>query len=169
MADRARDSFTKLFWNEAAQCLYDVVEGDARDDSMRPNQIFAVSIFHQMLPPDKAKAVVDAVERELLTPYGLRTLAPGDRRYRGRYEGNRLSRDGAYHQGTAWPWLMGPFISAYFYVNAHSRMRQAQARQWLSPLQRYAADEGLGQVPEVFDGDAPQTTRRVHRAGLERG
>jgi glycogen debranching enzyme len=156
IADRARDSFNRQFWNGAAQCLYDVVDGNARDASMRPNQIFAVSLFHQLLPPDKAKAVVDAVERYLLTPYGLRTLAPSDRRYRGRYEGNQLSRDSAYHQGTAWPWLIGPFISAYLYVNGHSRLAQAQARQWLAPLQRYAADEGFGQVPEVFDGDAPQ-------------
>jgi glycogen debranching enzyme len=156
LGERARDSFTRLFWNEQAQCLYDVVAGDARDAAMRPNQIFAVSIFHQMLPPDKAKAVVDAVERDLLTPYGLRTLAPGDRNYRGRYEGDPASRDGAYHQGTVWPWLMGPFISAYLYVNAHSAEARAQAGRWLAPLRQYAASDGLGQVPEVFDGDAPQ-------------
>jgi predicted glycogen debranching enzyme len=156
LADRARNSFPRLFWNEAAGCLYDVIDGDVRDASMRPNQIFAVSLFHQMLPPDKAKAVVDAVERELLTPYGLRTLAPGDPRYRGRYEGDPTSRDSAYHQGTVWPWLMGPFVSAYLYVHGHSREAQAQVRQWLAELRRYAAEEGLGQVPEVFDGDAPQ-------------
>ena len=156
LADRARNSFPRLFWNEAAGCLYDVIDGDVRDAFMRPNQIFAVSLFHQMLPPDKAKAVVDAVERELLTPYGLRTLAPGDPRYRGRYEGDPTSRDSAYHQGTVWPWLMGPFVSAYLYVHGHSREAQAQVRQWLAELRRYAAEEGLGQVPEVFDGDAPQ-------------
>ncbi len=155
-ADRARNSFAKLFWNAAAGCLYDAIDGDARDASMRPNQIFAVSLFHQMLPPDKAKAVVDAVERELLTPYGLRSLAPGDPRYRGRYEGDPASRDSAYHQGTVWPWLMGPFVSAYLYVHGHSRAAQKQAKQWLAALERYAAEEGVGQVPEVFDGDAPQ-------------
>ncbi len=159
LADRARGSFVTLFWNEAGQCLYDVVDGDARDASVRPNQIFAVSLFHKMLPPDKAKAVVDGVERQLLTPYGLRTLAPGDPRYRGRYEGGPTSRDSAYHQGTVWPWLMGPFISAYLYVHENSPAARAQAAQWLAELQRYAAEEGLGQVPEVFDGDAP------HRAG----
>jgi glycogen debranching enzyme len=156
MADRARDSFTPLFWNGAAGCLYDVVNGDIRDASIRPNQIFAVSLFHQLLPPDKAKAVVDTVARHLLTPYGLRTLAPGDPRYRGRFEGDPASRDSAYHQGTAWPWLMGPFISAYLYVNGHSPAAQARAKQWLTPLRQYAAQEGLGQVPEVFDGDPPQ-------------
>jgi glycogen debranching enzyme len=105
-----------------------------------------------VLPPDKARAVVDAVERQLLTPYGLRTLAPGDPRYRGRYEGDPTSRDSAYHQGTVWPWLVGPFVDAYTYVHG-------QAPQCLGELQRYAAEEGLGQLPEVFDGDAP------HRAG----
>ena len=156
IADRARNSFPQLFWNEAAGCLYDVVDGDARDASMRPNQIFAVSLFHQMLPPDQAKAVLEAVQRDLLTPYGLRSLAPGDPRYRGRYEGDPVSRDSAYHQGAAWPWLMGPFISAHFKVRGRSPEARAQARQWLAELCRYAAQEGLGQVPEVFDGDAPQ-------------
>jgi glycogen debranching enzyme len=91
-----------------------------------------------------------------LTPYGLRTLAPADPHYRGRYEGDPASRDSAYHQGTVWPWLMGPFISAYLHVNDRSPEAQAQATKWLAELQRYAAREGLGQVPEVFDGDAPQ-------------
>jgi predicted glycogen debranching enzyme len=156
IANRARNSFPQLFWNEADGCLYDVVDGDARDASMRPNQIFAVSLFHKMLSAEKAMAVVDAVERHLLTPYGLRTLAPIDPRYRGRYEGDPANRDSAYHQGTVWPWLMGPFISAYLHVHGRSREAQAQARQWLAELRRYAAQEGLGDVPEVFDGDAPQ-------------
>jgi predicted glycogen debranching enzyme len=156
IADRAQNSFPQLFWNEAARCLYDVIDGDARDASMRPNQIFAVSLFHKMLPPEKARAVVDAVARQLLTPYGLRTLAPGDPRYRGRYEGDPASRDSAYHQGTVWPWLLGPFIDAYLYVHDRSPEAQAQARQWLAELLRYAGDEGVGQIPEVFDGDAPQ-------------
>src|SRR6202167_395052 len=152
IASRAQNSFPQLFWNEAASCLYDVVDGEARDASVRPNQIFAVSLFHKILPPDRARAVVDAVERQLLTPYGLRTLAPGDPRYRGRYEGDPASRDSAYHQGTVWPWLIGPFVSAYLHV-------YGQVPQCLDELHRYAAEEGLGQVPEVFDGDAP------HRAG----
>jgi glycogen debranching enzyme len=83
-------------------------------------------------------------------------LAPIDPRYRGRYEGDPANRDSAYHQGTVWPWLMGPFISAYLHVHGRSREAQAQARQWLAELRRYAAQEGLGDVPEVFDGDAPQ-------------
>jgi len=148
-----------LFWNQAAGCLYDVVNGEARDAAIRPNQIFAVSLFHRMLSPEKAKSVVATVERHLLTPYGLRTLAPSDPQYRGRYEGDALSRDGAYHQGTVWPWLLGPFLTAYLEVNGPSPEARKQAEQWMAELRRYVEDEGLGQIPEVFDGDPP------HRAG----
>src|SRR5207244_4314717 len=92
LADRTIKSFGEQFWNEATGCLYDVIDGETRDGSIRPNQIFAVSLFHRMLSPEKEKSVVAAVERHLLTPYGLRSLAPSDPRYRGRYEGNPLSR-----------------------------------------------------------------------------
>jgi len=156
LADRAQASFAPQFWNDRAQCLYDVVDGDSQDASIRPNQIFAVSLFHKMLPADKAKAVVDVVEQRLLTPYGLRTLAPDDPHYRGRYEGDPRSRDSAYHQGTVWPWLMGPFIAAYVDVHGRSPEALAKAAGWLAGFERYISEDGLGQVPEVFDGDAPQ-------------
>jgi predicted glycogen debranching enzyme len=159
LADRACASFVPLFWNEAAGCLYDVVNGDLRDGAIRPNQIFAVSLPHRMLPRKKAKSVVAVVERHLLTAYGLRSLAPSDPQYRGRYEGNPLSRDSAYHQGTVWPWLLGPFLTAYMEVNGGSPKARLQAIQWMDELRRYIDDEGMGQIPEVFDGDAP------HRAG----
>jgi glycogen debranching enzyme len=159
MADRARESFNRLFWNESAGCLYDVVSGDGRDGAIRPNQILAVSLFHGMLSRANARHVVAAVEKHLLTPYGLRSLAPSDPQYRGRYEGNPWSRDSAYHQGTVWPWLMGPFLTAYIKVNGRSSNARHQAAQWLAEFRRYIGDEGLGQIPEVFDGDAP------HRAG----
>jgi predicted glycogen debranching enzyme len=152
IANRARDSFLRQFWNEDAGCLYDVVDGAERDGSIRPNQIFAVSLFHSMLPEDMATRVVEAVERHLLTPYGLRSLAPSDPRYRGRYAGDILSRDSAYHQGTVWPWLMGPFVIAY--RKAHGR-----SPEWVEPFRRLLEEEGGGQIPEVFDGDAP------HRPG----
>jgi predicted glycogen debranching enzyme len=155
MAGKARASFLRQFWNEEAGCLYDVVNGDERDGAIRPNQVFAVSLFYGMLPRERAKSVVAVVERDLLTPYGLRSLAPSDPQYRGRYEGDRLHRDGAYHQGTVWPWLMGPFLNAYLEVNGRTPEARAQAAQWSAELRRYAADEGLGQIPEVFDGDAP--------------
>jgi predicted glycogen debranching enzyme len=146
LADRARQSFNTQFWNEEAACLYDVVNGDTPDAAIRPNQIFAVSLPHTMLDDARAKQVVAVVERELLTPFGLRSLSPRDPQYRGRYEGGVVSRDSAYHQGTVWPWLLGPFITASMKVNK-------QAGDWL------AAFRGLAQIPEVYDGDAP------HRQG----
>jgi predicted glycogen debranching enzyme len=155
-ADRARASFLAQFWNEQSGCLYDVIDGSARDASIRPNQILAVSLFHKMLPAEQAKRVVDTVQRHLLTPFGLRTLAPSDPRYRGRYEGDPVSRDSAYHQGTVWPWLIGPFLSAYLDVNGRSAQAREQAQHWLAEFRRYMEEEGLGQVPEVFDGEAPQ-------------
>jgi predicted glycogen debranching enzyme len=103
MASRAKRSFNDLFWNEEAGCLYDVVNGDERDASIRPNQILAASLKHSMLSRDKTKRVVEVIERELLTPYGLRSLAPSDPAYRPRYEGGVWDRDTAYHQGTVWP------------------------------------------------------------------
>ena len=159
LADRARNSFCEQFWNESTGCLYDVINGDSRDEAIRPNQVFAVSLFHSMLSREKAKSVLATAERHLLTPYGLRSLAPSDPQYRGRYEGNPWSRDSAYHQGTVWPWLMGPFITAYIKVNGRSSKARKQATGWLAEFRRYVEDEGLGQIPEVFDGDAP------HRAG----
>ena len=155
LADRAQASFPGLFWNESAGCLYDVVNGDDRDGSIRPNQIFAVSLHHKMLAPEKARSVVQAVEQHLLTPYGLRSLAPGDPHYHGRFEGGPYSRDSAYHQGTVWPWLMGPFITAYLEVNGRSQAARRQAEAWLSPLRSYQENDGVGQIPEVFDGDPP--------------
>jgi len=159
MAALAARSFNRLFWNEAAGCLYDVVNGDARDGSIRPNQIFAVSLSHTMLSREKAKLVVEVVERDLLTPYGLRSLAPSDPQYRGRYQGDQWSRDGAYHQGTVWPWLMGPFITAYMKVKGRTKKGREKAVQWLAPFREHLSDAGLGQVSEIFDGDAPHRPR----------
>jgi len=155
-AGRAQSNFAKLFWNSSENCLYDVVDGDKRDASIRPNQILAVSLFHSMLAPDLACRIVETVQRYLLTPFGLRTLSPNDPLYRGRYQGDARSRDSAYHQGTVWPWLMGPFLKAFVQVNGRSPGAREQARKWLSELTHYIDDEGVGLLPEVFDGDAPQ-------------
>ena len=159
MASAAERSFEPLFWNESAGCLYDVVNSGTRDASIRPNQIFAVSLPHSMLCPERARQVVNVVERELLTPYGLRSLAPRDPQYRGRYQGDPWSRDSAYHQGTVWPWLMGPFLTAYLKVHGRTPQARQEAQRLLSPLREHLLGEGLGQLPEVFDGDAP------HRPG----
>jgi predicted glycogen debranching enzyme len=158
LAATARASFNRLFWNESAACLYDVVDGPDRDASMRPNQIFAVSLHHSMLEAHRAGAVVEAVDRDLRTPLGLRSLSPTDPRYRGRYEGGVSSRDSAYHQGTVWPWLIGPFIGAFLKVNGGSEAARAQAAEWLDPFRGQLRDGCLGQIPEVADGDPPQRT-----------
>jgi predicted glycogen debranching enzyme len=155
MAEVAKWSFNRLFWNEKLGCLYDVVNGGRPDPSIRPNQIFAVSLPHSMLPRDRARRVVEKVEEQLLTPFGLRTLAPSDPLYRGHYTGGATERDGAYHQGTVWPWLLGPFITAYIKVNGGSEEARHRAQSWLSPLQSHLAEAGLGQVSEIFEGDAP--------------
>ncbi len=159
MAAAAKSNFNRLFWNEDTDCLYDVLSGETIDPSIRPNQIFAVSLPHSMLPADRASAVVAKVQRHLLTPYGLRSLAASDPQYRGRYTGGPFERDGAYHQGTVWPWLMGPFITAYMKVNDGSDLARRQASKWLAPLRDHLDDGGLGQISEIFDGDAPQQPR----------
>ncbi|MEW6208641.1 MAG: amylo-alpha-1,6-glucosidase [Acidobacteriota bacterium] len=158
MARRAKRSFNQSFWNEEAGCLYDVIDGDARDASIRPNQIFAVSLHHSMLTAEKSRRVVEAVERHLLTPVGLRSLANDDAQYSGRYEGGVWERDSVYHQGTVWAWLMGPFITAYLRVNK-SKQARGRALRWLEAFRLHLSDACLGQVSEIFDGDAPHTPR----------
>jgi len=155
MATVASWSFNRLFWNETDGCLFDVVNGAPPDASLRPNQIFAVSLPHSMLTPERAKRVVEKVQEHLLTPYGLRSLAPSDPQYRGHYTGGPADRDGAYHQGAVWPWLMGPFITSYVKVNGGSEPARAQAAEWLGPLRDHLSDAGLGQISEIFEGDAP--------------
>jgi predicted glycogen debranching enzyme len=155
LASEAQHSFNQQFWNEAADCLFDVVDGEARDAAIRPNQIFAVSLPHTILPADKAQRVVSVVQRELLTPVGLRSLSPSDPQFKGHYGGDMVSRDGAYHQGTVWAWLMGPFITAYVKVHDGSQESRAQAQRWLNGFLPHLKDAGLGHVSEVFDGYAP--------------
>jgi predicted glycogen debranching enzyme len=156
MATVASWSFNRLFWNEKMGCLYDVTNGAPPDPSIRPNQIFAVSLTHSMLSSERANRVVAKVQKHLLTPYGLRSLAPTDPQYRGRYTGSPVERDGAYHQGTVWPWLLGPFVTAYVKVNGGSDAARRQAAEWLAPLKDHLADGGLGHISEIHDGDAPQ-------------
>ncbi len=157
MADKVEAGFTK-FWNDETGCLNDCILPDGSvDASLRPNQIFAVSLQFSPLSPDQQKKVVDVVRQNLLTPYGLRTLNPQDSRYKGRYIGPQRERDEAYHQGTAWPYLIGPFVSAWLKVNDFSRESKNQAAEFIEPLLSHLTEDAcLGQVSEVFDGDPPQ-------------
>jgi predicted glycogen debranching enzyme len=159
LAARTRASFERQFWNEEAGCLYDVVDGEVRDPSIRPNQIIAASLTHSMLSAERTRRVVEVIERELLTPYGLRSLTQGDPRYAGRYEGGPESRDAVYHQGTVWAWLLGPFITAYVKAHGRSLKSKQQAAAWLATLREHLKEAGLGHVSEIFDGDAPHTPR----------
>jgi predicted glycogen debranching enzyme len=159
LASLARETFNRIFWNSDFSCLYDAVNDGRPDGSMRPNQIFAVSLHYSMLSAEHARAVVEIVERELLTPVGLRTLSPADPRYRGTYEGNQFSRDSAYHQGTVWPWLLGPFISAYVKVNGGSAQSRSRAHDLLRGIEKHLTEAGLGQISEIFDGDTPHHPR----------
>ncbi len=159
MAEQTKESFAQQFWNESACCLYDVVDGALQDGSMRPNQIFAASLHHPILDLDRAAQVVEAVHRDLFTPVGLRSLSPFDPRYRGVYEGDPWHRDGAYHQGTVWPWLIGPFITAYVRAHQGSKMAREQAARWLEDFRSHMSEAGLGHISEIFDGDPPHRPR----------
>jgi len=150
LARKVKASFRR-FWNSETGCLYDVL--DHEDASIRPNQIIAAGI-EGLLPDVMRQSVLETVTRELLTPYGLRTLSPRDPRYAGWYEGGPVSRDSAYHQGTVWPWLMGPYIDALISIKGRSKAVRSQARELLQPLLSLAA--GTGTLPEVFDGSNPQ-------------
>jgi predicted glycogen debranching enzyme len=155
MRDRAGRGFDR-FWNPGAGFCYDVIDGpDGHDASLRPNQIFAVSLPASPLPAERQRQVVDVCARHLLASFGLRSLAPGDPRYRGHYGGGPAERDDAYHQGPVWGWLLGPFALAHFRVYGN---RDA-ARGFLLPMAHHVADYGIGSIAEIFDGDPPFSPR----------
>lgn len=159
--ESGRRSFNERFWNDRDGCLADVVDVDhvpgTRDETCRPNQILAVGGLPMMvIERDRARRVVDAVERRLLTPLGLRSLAPEEPGYVPRYEGGPEARDAVYHQGTVWPWLMGPFVEAWVRVRGNTAaVRNAARRRFVEPLLEHLNEAGLGHVSEIADGDAP--------------
>jgi predicted glycogen debranching enzyme len=159
MADVARASFSGQFWNEEAGCLFDVVDGDERDASVRPNQIFAVSLHHAILDGESARKVVDKVENELLTPFGLRTLSPADPRYVPVYIGSPFDRDSSYHQGTVWVWLMGPFVDAYRKVHGGEPGLESKIAEFTAGFTAHLREAMIGQVSEIFDADPPHAPR----------
>lgn len=157
--DKIKEGFQKQFWNENSGCLYDVITPEGIDCSVRPNQLMAVSLPHSMLTREQGLRVVQKVWRELYVTYGIRSLSPWDEDYKGIYMGDRVRRDGSYHQGTAWSWLMGPFITAYRRVHDYSAASRAQALRFISPFRDHLRDHGVGYVSEIFDGDEPVTPR----------
>jgi glycogen debranching enzyme len=159
IAYRLQANFERVFWNDEAQCLFDVVREAGADASVRPNQVIAVSLRHNLLSRRKTLAVLDTAERELLTRFGLRTLAPSHPQYRPHYEGDVWGRDSAYHQGTVWPWLAGPFFFAKIRNSDDRSQALAQTQAWLDRFSSHLEVAGLGQISEIFDADEPHHPR----------
>jgi glycogen debranching enzyme len=163
--ERGRKSFVEKFWNPNANCLYDVIDLNHRagevDAALRPNQIFAVGgLPFQLLDGERAEKVVALVEERLLTPLGLRSLAPGEPDYKPHYEGGVLQRDGSYHQGTVWAWLIGPFAEAWVRVRGSTTEARREAREkFLNPLLTHLEEAGLGHISEIADAEPAYTPR----------
>ena len=156
-ADRARESFNRRFWFADGGYLYDVVDGESGDDpACRPNQVFAISLDHPVLDRSRWEPVIDVVRERLLTPVGLRSLAPGHPDYKPKYYGDLRSRDAAYHQGTVWGWLIGPFIDAWVKVHPEDR---AGARRFLDGFSAHLSSACVGTISEIFDAEPPFTPR----------
>jgi predicted glycogen debranching enzyme len=157
LADRVRESFNARFWNESTRALFDVVDGEDGDDgAIRPNQVFAISLPRPVLDQQRWQSVVDVVHDQLLTPYGLRTLAPGHPDYQPQYFGDLRARDIAYHQGTVWPWLIGPFVDAWRRVYPD---RNEELRSIAVSLGQHLATACIGNISEIFDAEPPYTPR----------
>jgi predicted glycogen debranching enzyme len=156
-AERAYASFNRRFWCEPERGLFDVVDGpDGDDPACRPNQLFAISLTHPVLDEKRWRSVVDTCRERLVTPVGLRSLAPGHPEYKSRYYGDLRARDAAYHQGTVWAWLIGPFVDAF--VKAYPD-RRAEASRFLDGFQDHLSEACVGSISEVFDADPPYTPR----------
>jgi predicted glycogen debranching enzyme len=153
LATQARTAFLRSFWSDDLGYLADVVSAGTRDLSLRPNQLYAIGLPHAVVPRDKAIKVLEAVKHSLLTPVGLRTLSPSDPAYQGRYEGDQKSRDGAYHQGTVWPYLMGIYFDAL--IRVHGEVGKRETWDWLRRFAQHLEQAGMGYVSEIFDGDPP--------------
>jgi predicted glycogen debranching enzyme len=156
-AKQAQKSFEAAFWNEEAGSLFDVISGERRDDSLRPNQVIALGLPFPVLPKEKAARVLEVVERKLYTPVGLRTLAPDHPAYRPRYEGGPVERELAFHQGAVWSWLLGSYLTAL--VRVHGAAGRKRGLEAIEALRPRLAGAGAGSLSEVFDGDAPHASR----------
>ncbi|RQD85447.1 glycogen debranching protein [Methanosalsum natronophilum] len=160
---RTKKAFQDKFWNNNKNCLFDTigygVDNHLKDDSIRPNQIFSISLPYKLLDVKKSRGVLNNVCEELLTPFGLRTLSPKDTNYQGRYHGDHFQRDKAYHNGTVWPWLMGPFISAYTKMNSHSQSSIEFSKELVLNFEPHLLEACIGSISEIFDGDYPHLPR----------
>jgi predicted glycogen debranching enzyme len=161
LAEKVGESFRNLFWNEKTGYLNDCVHPDGKtDESCRANQIFAVSLEFSPLTNEQQKQIVDVVQKELLTPFGLRSLNRGNPNYKGVCSGSQHERDESYHQGTVWAYLIGAFIEAYLKVNQFSPQSRQQASEFIQPLQKHLTEQAcLGNVSEIFDGEPPHYPR----------
>jgi predicted glycogen debranching enzyme len=157
LADGVRESFNRRYWYEKGGYLYDVIDGpDGDDPKCRPNQIFPISLPHPVLARERWQPVLEVVQKKLLTPVGLRSLAPDDPDYKARYDGDLRARDAAYHQGTVWAWLIGPFIDAWLKVYPE---RKDEARQFISAFNKDLSQACIGSISEVYDAEQPHTPR----------
>jgi predicted glycogen debranching enzyme len=152
-----KNRFVEVFWNEQDGYQFDHIDGETCDASIRPNQIFAISLPYQILEAEKGKRVLQVITDYLLTPFGLRSLAPGDPNYRPLYSGNPIERDSAYHQGTVWCWLLGAYLTAL--VRLYGTAGKAQARSILENIKTHFNDAGIGTISEIFDAEAHHTPR----------
>lgn len=157
-ADRVQESFNQRFWYEQGGYLYDVVDQETggNDNACRPNQVLAISLDYPVLDTTRWQPVMDVVTEKLLTPYGLRSLAPGHPDYKVKYYGDLRSRDAAYHQGTVWAWLIGPYVDAWLKLNPG---KEKEARQSLTGMMAHLNSACIGSVSEVFDAEEPYTPR----------
>jgi predicted glycogen debranching enzyme len=160
LAAGVASNYESAFWNPETNCLFDLIYLDesgnqVKDPAIRPNQIFAVSLPYTMLSPEKERAIVDIVETELLTPFGLRTLSRDNPLYKGQYHGDAITRDTAYHNGTAWPWILGSYVRAYKKVHNYSEESRERMQALLEGFKVQFGEAGIGSISEVFDGDYP--------------
>ena len=156
-AQQVRNSFNKRYWIEESGYLYDVLDGEqGNDPALRPNQLFAFSLEHPVLDTSRWKSVLDICTKTLLTPVGLRSLAPGHPDYKAKYFGDLRARDAAYHQGTVWGWLIGPYIDCYLRVHPEER---TAARKFLGGFVDHLGEACIGSISEVFDAEEPFTPR----------
>ena len=160
LAERVQQVYEKTYWNPNQNCLFDVIGDDGgQDGAIRPNQLMAVSLPFSPLTEEAQRGVVAVCQKLLLTPMGMRTLAPGSPQYHGRCTGDQRVRDMAYHQGTVWPWLIGPFVSAYVKVRGETSAARTEAAAFIEPFKAHLLTVGLGSISEIADGDPPHTPR----------